>query len=331
MTSRLETTGGNVRRIAARIFPEMASERFAPRTVTDLFTDPLDLASALFACRLADTAATAVDEPPVTHVNGLPPLELSGDVGRRTTPARDFLPASSRATEPSQFTRNAAHPQPSRIAKAFVPAQVTDGGRSPQRSMATALRGKSPSGALTEHTSEQSGANTIRSDQPAVEHAPRTVSLSPTRSPRQEPGDRQAPSAPAALTNNRLAAIAPAAVRRSISEAAPEQPGTFTRGAAFDEGVTRWVKGAAGLATLFAPSKPAVGATSPAMPPAAVPPLPVSHPDLELENAATTPVAVPTSPVSAAHAASSDVELLMDELERRLELEYLRHYGTSGR
>jgi hypothetical protein len=95
-----------------------------------------------------------------------------------------------------------------------------------------------------------------------------------------------------------------------------------TRTPAGDAGVTRWVRDAAGLAALLAPRRstplPAAPAASP------LPASPKQQPGTTDERANATFAAHPPSP-------AADVELLMDELERRLELEYLRHYGTSGR
>jgi hypothetical protein len=330
MTSRLETTGGNVRRIAARIFPEKAAERLAPRAVSDLFTDPWDLASALFASRLTNTADADRDEAPATHVNRLPALEPSRDHRSRAAQSRDFMPASPSASKPLRSSSTAPPLDRLAVTKVFLPAQVsTDAGRR-RRLAATAPRVESAGSASAEDAIEPSGSHPIGDGHGSIEHAPATFPLPPADAGDPALIDWSTPFVPVALANDRVRAITAATARsRSREPVTAPPPGSSTRlGAPADEGITRWVKGAAGLATLFAPPKPAVVSTPPAVESSSR----ASQAGVALDSptAASVPVIAPALP-AAAHSASTDIELLMDELERRLELEYLRHYGTSGR
>jgi hypothetical protein len=332
MTGRLERSGNNVRRIAARIFPALAAERLAPGALTDLFTDPLDLAAALFASRLAGTGDVQRDQPPATDVNRPPPLEKAVDHRSRAAQAREFIPPATRASQPFRFTQTGPPLQPSTIANAFARTQESKPTvRSPQQ-LAAGTRGESARGASAEQAITPKGSTAIGWTHGSVEQAPATALPSRPGSLLPKPIDRTTPFAPLAPTNDRVRALAHAAVPTTAGEpAAAPQPGSSTRaGATAGDDVTRWVKGAAGLATLFAPPQPAAAAAAPAASPAAGSPPALSQP-VALDNAATASVDSPARPQFIAPFASTDVELLMDELERRLELEYLRHYGTSGR
>jgi hypothetical protein len=310
----------------------MAAERLAPRALTDLLTDPLDLAAALFASRLVDTRGVPRDERPATPLNRLPALETAADLRAREANARDFNPSTTRASQPTRLAQAASRLQPSAIAAAFAQTQVTTPAvRSPQQ-LPAGTRGESATGASPEHPIKHNRSTVIGSTHGSVEHAPATARPPRPGSPPQKPIDRLTPFAPMASTTDRVRAVAHAAVRRPASEpATAPQPGTSARsGAPADEDVTRWVKGAAGLATWLAPPA-APAAISPAASFDAVSPAAASNPGTALDTVTTASVAGPAAAKFTAQSASADVELLMDELERRLELDYLRHYGTSGR
>jgi hypothetical protein len=93
-----------------------------------------------------------------------------------------------------------------------------------------------------------------------------------------------------------------------------------------DDVPTRWVTGAGGLASLLAPQAQAGRVHVPPEWPRAARREDASAP-ADAVSAGMTPV---TWIEPAAPAATPDVETFFDELERRLELEYLRHYGTSA-
>jgi hypothetical protein len=333
MTGRLETTGHNVRRIAARIFPAMTAEGLAPRAVADLFTDPLELASALFASQLVDGAPAAPEEMAPVSANRLPPLEgLSRQSAAR---ARDFIPTIQRS-EPARGA-SAGVPMPAAaMAKPFAATPMaTRAAQKPERSIANATTNRSEFGVThgtkAEPAIEQSGLSPIGPTQqrPVV---PTSFPPSSARVARRGSVDRSASSIPDTSVRDRAGVPEAAPQPRPREFPSHAQAGSSTRSRSTDdEGVTRWVKGAAGLATLFAPPKPVVATTSPSTAPPSQPA--AGHPGAVLHNGAAPSTGSPAPPVSAlkAQSASTDVELLMDELERRLELEYLRHYGTSGR
>jgi len=330
MIGRLAATGENVRQIAARIFPEIAAERLTPRAVTDLFTDPLDLATALFASQLVDAADVVPTETPATHASRWQPLSSLGERRPGAT-----ITTSHSAIESARSTSLAAPTQTSSIASVFGAVHASTQERpkrlllrSPTDRGESRLAHGAPAAdrAIAENGLSPVGPSQHRS----VGAAPVSFPPRSTRVVRSEPIERAAAAIPDA-SSDRLRAALPVAARTAAWELASGPPaGAFTQGrtAAHDESVTRWVQGAAGLATLFAPLKPA----APTTPSGTVVATPAaSEPGVALDNATTQPVPAPAPPASWTQSASGDVELLMDELERRLELEYLRHYGISGR
>jgi len=333
MISRLERTGENVRRVAARLYPEIAPELLVPRAAADLFTDPVDLESAVFASQLVDRAAEPPPEGPASDITHLQPLIASDNRGWTGAGARDLAPAADRTRETTRLAKAPRRPTASTIARTFGATLAPTAAAPHSQRPGTNAAARSTKSRFAASASIDDAAAGAMPPAGAVEatlgHALSPVAPLPSRVLRDVSTDREAPSTPAANANEHFLRAAPASAPRTrVQELVSNPPATsFDRTApvAQDEGVTRWVKGAAGLASLFAPPRPVAPATPTA-------PLPQSSSSSAgVDAAPPLAAAVPASAGPNAQTVSTDVELLMDELERRLELEYLRHYGTSGR
>jgi hypothetical protein len=327
MTGGLGRLTLNLQRVSSRILRDDPLEGFVPRAFLDLWTDPNETAARLYAQQLGeDRVETAV--PAERGRAGANSLWLPAPVGTRpptgsapvTLLHRPVGAAASRAPHTAvagESSVRAARPSSRPVdsirdeagsqdvdGAALSPfrgaGQTPAGGRLLQSAPATSIVSPAPEQASSHDAfiRSSSGRSGTVESQPADGRDDGSDDL------RRPPSIGQAPPR-----------------RRSVHP---------------DAGPTRLVSGAAALSALLTSSTrpvPLAGTdvTPDRMPPSMPDrPVPVSsHSRGDAAGAPPEPPPVASESAAKAHHAPFDIDDLFDELERRLEFEYVRAYGRS--